>query len=89
MALLKGNLLSGLVIGVAAYALMPALSRAARPTAKALIKAGLQAYERGRETFAELGETTGDMVAEARSELAHDAPPETAPEEPIQAEQVH
>ncbi len=70
---LKGNLLAGLVIGIGAYALVPilapALSRFGRPAAKALIRAGLLGYGRGRETLAELSETAEDLIAEVRAEL--------------------
>lgn len=46
--------------------LIPAL----RPLAKSVIKAGLVAYEHGRVAVAELSEHTGDILAEARAELA-------------------
>ena len=38
--------------------------------AKSIIKAGLIAYDQGRVALAELNEHTGDIMAEARSELA-------------------
>ncbi|MGH7109250.1 MAG: DUF5132 domain-containing protein, partial [Stellaceae bacterium] len=46
---------------------LPAVGRALRPVAKAAIKGGLVVY---RETFAEIGEFTSDLVAEVRNELA-------------------
>jgi len=73
MAQIRGNLLTGLAIGIGLFvvapALLPALARIARPTAKAALKAGLMAYDRGREALAELGETAGDVMAEARAEI--------------------
>jgi len=75
MALLEdmfkgGNIVTGLAIGVGAAILAPVIVPALRPFAKAVIKAGLVAYDQGRVALAELNERTGDIVAEARSELA-------------------
>ncbi|HEX9461100.1 MAG TPA: DUF5132 domain-containing protein [Alphaproteobacteria bacterium] len=39
-----------------------------RPAAKEAIKAGLSAFERGRELAAELSENVTDLVAEAEAE---------------------
>lgn len=68
--LFKGNAVTGLALGIGAVLLvptvLPALGRALRPAAKAAIKGGMVLY---RETFAELGEFTSDLVAEARAEL--------------------
>ena len=74
MALLEdmfsGNAVTGIAVGVGALLLgptvLPALGRALRPVAKAAIKGGMVLY---RETFAEIGEFTSDLVAEARAEL--------------------
>ncbi|HJU17504.1 MAG TPA: DUF5132 domain-containing protein [Stellaceae bacterium] len=74
MALLEdmftGNAATGLAIGIGAVLLgpsvLPALGRALRPVAKAAIKGGMVLY---RETFAEIGEYTNDLIAEARNEL--------------------
>jgi hypothetical protein len=66
-----GNAVTGIAIGLGAVLLgptvLPAIGRALRPVAKAAIKGGMVLY---RETFAELGEFTSDLVAEARNELA-------------------
>ena len=75
MALLEdmfkgGNIVTGLAIGVGAAVVAPAIVPALRPFAKAVIKAGLVAYDQGRVALAELNERTGDIVAEARAELA-------------------
>lgn len=75
MALLEdiftGNAVTGIAIGLGAVLLgptvLPAVGRALRPVAKAAIKGSLVVY---RETFAEIGEFTSDLVAEARNELA-------------------
>jgi hypothetical protein len=74
MALLEdmfsGNAATGLAVGIGAVLLgpsvLPAIGRALRPAAKAAIKGGMVLY---RETFAEIGEFTSDLVAEARAEL--------------------
>jgi len=65
-----GGLLTGLALGLGAAALAPALGRWTRPAAKAAIRAGLVAYERGRERLAELGETVEDLAAEVTAEMA-------------------
>ncbi len=71
---LKGNIVTGLAIGIGAAILAPVViplfANIAKPLAKATIKGGMQLYERGKETFAEIAEITEDIVAEAKSELA-------------------
>lgn len=75
--MLQRNFLLGVVVGGAALAagavFLPGLMRVARPAAKATMKAGLAAYQRGSETFAELGEAAEDLYAEVQSELADEA----------------
>jgi hypothetical protein len=88
MALLEdmfkgGNIITGLAIGVGAAVVAPAVIPVLRPLAKAVIKAGLVAYDQGRVAMAELNEKTGDIVAEARAELAESA---AAAEREAQAE---
>ncbi len=74
MAWLKGNIISGLAIGVGsaiiAPLVVPALSKAAKPLAKAAIKGGLVLFETGKEKLAEAQELMDDLLAEARAELA-------------------
>jgi hypothetical protein len=65
-----GNIVAGLAIGIGAAVLAPVLIPALRPLAKSVIKAGLVAYDQGRVALAELNEHTGDILAEARAELA-------------------
>ena len=75
-----GNIVTGLAMGVGAAILAPAVVPVLRPLAKSIIKAGIIAYDQGRVALAELNEQTGDIVAEARAELAESAqaPAETA-----------
>ena len=72
--LFKGNIVTGLAVGVGALVLgpivAPAVTAILRPATKAVIKAGIYAYDRGSEALAHLNEQTGDIVAEARAELA-------------------
>jgi Protein of unknown function (DUF5132) len=68
----KGNVVTGVAVAGAvmfAPTLLPAVGRAVRPIAKAVIKTGMVAY---RETLAGVGDVTGDLVAEARAELQDD-----------------
>lgn len=74
--LLKNVTPMGIMVGIGATVLasavipaLPALARAARPTARAAIKSGLLLAERGREMIAEASEELEDMLAEARAEL--------------------
>ena len=77
----KGNIVSGLAIGIGsaiiAPLIVPALSKAARPMAKAAIKGGLVLWETGKEKFAEAHELMDDLLAEAKTELASEASAET------------
>jgi hypothetical protein len=73
----KGNIGTGLAIGIGAAVLgpivLPILAGAAKPIAKAAIKGGIALFEKGKETAAELSEVMEDIVAEARAELAEEA----------------
>ncbi|ACL59561.1 DUF5132 domain-containing protein [Methylobacterium nodulans] len=69
-----GNVVTALVLGVGAVVIAPAVLPATRPVAKALIKAGLIAYDQARTALAELNEQAGDILAEARAEIAEHAP---------------
>ena len=75
-----GNIVTALAMGVGAAVLAPVVVPVLRPLAKSIIKAGIIAYDQGRVALAELNEQTGDIVAEARAELAEraQAPAETA-----------
>lgn len=71
--LFKGNIVTGLAVGVGvailAPVVMPILASVGRPLAKSIIKSGMLLYEKGIETAAELGEVFEDLVAEAKVEM--------------------
>lgn len=66
----KGNIVTTIAIGVGAVILAPVVLRASKPLAKAAIKGGIIAYEKGREAFHEVSEVVEDMVAEVKAEMA-------------------
>ncbi|ACL60559.1 DUF5132 domain-containing protein [Methylobacterium nodulans] len=71
---LKGeNLGAGLGIAVVGVVLAPVVLPVLRPLAKTVIKAGLIAYDQGRTALADLNERTGDILGEARAEIAEAA----------------
>jgi Protein of unknown function (DUF5132) len=72
-------LAAGLVGGLVAPLLYPAIARGARPATKRVLKVGFAAVERGRVAAAELAEHTSDLVAEARSEYEQEQKLGTAP----------
>ena len=82
----KGNIITGLAIGIGsaviAPLIIPILASIAKPVAKASIKSGLMLYEKSREAIAEAQEVVEDLVAEARSELAEAQPIVAAGGEP-------
>jgi F0F1-type ATP synthase membrane subunit b/b' len=57
------------VFATAVIPILPALAKAARPTARAAIKSGILLAEKGREFMAEATEELEDILAEARAEL--------------------
>jgi hypothetical protein len=71
--LFKGNIVTGLAVGVGiailAPLVTPILVSVGKPLAKSMIKTGMLLYDKGRETAAELGEVFEDLVAEAKVEL--------------------
>lgn len=88
--ILKGNVVTGLAIGIGAAVLapvmLPVLAGVAKPLAKAAIKGGFMLYEKGKEAVAEVGEMVEDVIAEAKSELseAHQEVAGVAPEQGAQ-----
>ena len=72
--LIKGAAL-GLGLAVAVPVVIAALMPVIRPIARQALKAGIYAYEKGRETIEGIGETVDDLVAEVEEELldAHEA----------------
>jgi hypothetical protein len=82
MALLEdafkgGGIVMGVAAGIGAALIAPVVIPALRPIAKSLLKAGLMAYDQGRAAMAEFNEQTGDILAEARAELAQSPRPAT------------
>ena len=73
------DLLKGAALGLGVAVLVPvvvaALMPVIRPMARSALKAGIFAYEKGRETLDGIGETVDDLVAEVEEELvdAHEA----------------
>ncbi|HVO95092.1 MAG TPA: DUF5132 domain-containing protein [Terriglobales bacterium] len=80
MAILEDGILgangmtTGLLVGIGAAILVPALfpvvATAAKPLVKGAIKLGVTLYEKGNEAVAEVSEVIEDLVAEAKSEMA-------------------
>jgi hypothetical protein len=70
--LVKGNMLTGLMVGAGAIILapivVPAVAQVVRPAAKAAVKGGIMIFERGQEAVAEIGEMVEDVVAEPAAE---------------------
>jgi hypothetical protein len=75
---LKGNIVTGLAIGIGSSILapvvVPILASVVKPMAKAAIKGGFLLYQKGREVAAETQEVVEDLVAEARAELEEAGP---------------
>jgi hypothetical protein len=71
---LRGNLITGLAIGIGAAILapivIPAVAAVAKPLAKAALKGGILLYDRGKEAVAEAGEVIEDLMAETKAEIA-------------------
>ena len=64
------NVLIGAAVVIAAPIVVPALLAGIRPVAKTVIKGGVFVFEKMQEMVAETGEHIGDLVAEARAEMA-------------------
>lgn len=61
-------LAAGVIGGLLAPLIYPAVSRNARPMARKAMKTSIAAFERGREIAAEFGERASDLMAEAKAE---------------------
>jgi hypothetical protein len=74
---MNGSFLRGLLAGAAAVGalavFMPGGYRAVQPAMRRAMKAGIKAYEQGREQLSELAETAEDAYAEAMEELEREA----------------
>lgn len=57
---------------VAVFEFWPQISKAARPTGVKLVKAGLAASEHMKKSVSRAKEGLDDLVAEAKSESAHE-----------------
>lgn len=71
--LVSGRVMAALAVGAAggwavSYAWWAAGGKGLRPAAKEAIKAGLTAFDRGRQAAAEWSEAMSDLVAEADAE---------------------
>ena len=77
---------AGWAVGIGAVllapAVVPAIGAALRPVAKAVIKGGVYAYDQAFQLVQEARESTTDMIAEARAELAVPAGISSAPSGP-------
>jgi len=63
------NLAIGLGVSIVVPMAINLLVPVIRPLARSTLKAGILAYEKGRETVAEIGEVVDDLVAEVHEEL--------------------
>lgn len=59
-----------IVVGVGAALLAPTVFSLLKPVAKATLKTGIIISEKTKATIAEAGEMMGDLVAEAKMEIA-------------------
>jgi galactitol-specific phosphotransferase system IIC component len=70
---LKGNVGTGLLIGVGALILapvvLPLVGSVLKATTKAAVKTGVTLYEIGSETVGKVGEIVGDFVTETAAGL--------------------
>lgn len=77
----KGNILSGLAIGIGgailAPVVLPIVASVTKPIVKAAIKGGILLYEKGKESVSEVSEVFEDLVAEVKSEMANQPSDET------------
>jgi len=94
--LFKSDVAKGVAIGIGIVALspvvVPVVAKLSRPTARAAARYGNVLYDKGLETFAEMGEILEDFAAEVRAEFvqarqqaAEAAPPSPASVSPTQA----
>lgn len=71
--LLKNQTVRNTAVGIGVAVLVPIVVRylapVIRPVARSTLKVGVLAWEKGRETAAEIGEIFDDLVAEVREEM--------------------
>lgn len=80
-----------LIVGAGALAVAtiiaaPRLLKAARPSAREVLRRGLGLYERARAAAAEFAEDVEDLVAEVQADVT--VKPTEAPQEPQSANQA-
>ena len=66
----RNNPVQTIAIGVGAAILAPTVLPLVKPLTKAAIKSGVSFYEKTKGAIAETGEAIGDLVAEAKAEVA-------------------
>jgi hypothetical protein len=81
-------LTAGIIGGLVAPLVYPALARNARPVTRKAMKAGIAAFERSREAAAEFGERASDLMAEARAEYDEEHKSLPNSEQPAAAKEV-
>ena len=90
--LFRNDVTRGVMIGAGLVLLVPlavvTLAPVARPALRGALKAGMLAYEKGRETLAEFAEKFDDVSADVQAELrqARMAEASTADETPAEDE---
>jgi hypothetical protein len=85
--LYQNNPTKTLVIGVGAVIVTPILLPLLKPVAKSAIKTGVVFYEKTKGMIAEAGEVLGDIVAEAKAEIATEQAQKNALQADINPEQ--
>lgn len=83
----QNNPTKALLIGAGAVIVTPILLPLLKPVAKSAIKTGVVLYEKTKGTIAEAGEVLGDIVAEARAEIATEQVQKNALQAEINPEQ--
>ena len=68
----QNNPVQTIAIGIGVAIVAPTVLPLAKPLAKAAIKGGVSIYEKTKSAIAETGEVIGDIVAEAKAEVAAD-----------------
>ena len=66
----RNHPLSTLAVGMGTAILVPIVLPLMKPLTKAAIKSGVSFYEKTKGAIAETGEVIGDIVAEAKAEVA-------------------
>ena len=78
--LLKGNVVTGLIIGATAVVAWPVIGALTRPVAKAAIKGGILAYHEATKLYEGTARGISDLAKEAMDELGPDLAKEVVTE---------